>query len=352
MRSSIDEVLIAQSTITEVISDTEAVKAYKEAVKQMITQYAKEVGLEELDGKLYINLEDLLRYTNTSTNDKTTSAALFESMKQWLSSFEAKEKYIVTDEAETNKENFIENTQKSAEERYLERLGDTSIQRVDINYLVKNAESNKEIDDFYDALDSLNVGDKLTYDIVNGKIYIRNSKGQAVGTMPIPRIDPATGAYIMYNDGWKTDVLASNNGNISSSLKDLFIKWFINKSKDSKEISDVIHELAYTKPSKERENQLYTILRNNPEWKAAVKQGFTRDTASVKELANHLTKILKFINQNSGVSQTVRDIQLRKSIDNWFKKLNNSYDAVTAMAHGQNFNISIEEERLAHNLAS
>ena len=68
MRSSIDEVLIAQSTITEVISDTDAVKAYKEAVKHMIAQYAKEVGLEELDGKLYINLEDLLRYNNTSTN--------------------------------------------------------------------------------------------------------------------------------------------------------------------------------------------------------------------------------------------------------------------------------------------
>ena len=341
MQSSVDDIILTQSSIIEAPNSMDAIQAYKASVKQLMNQYAKELGIQRINGLLYVNLEDLLRYCNSVTTDSSTAGMIYESLKEYLKTDEAKKDFIIMDENTVDNSNFLSNVAKSEEERYLERLGDTSIQRVDINYLVRNAESNKEIDDFYDALDSLNVGDKLTYDIFNGKIYIRNNKGQAVGTMPIPKIDKSTGAYIMYNDGWKTDVLASNNGNIGSSLKDLFIRWFISKSKDSKEISDVIHELAYTKPSKEREDQLYTILRNNPEWEAAVKQGFTRDTASVKELANHLTKILKFINQNSGVSQTVRDIQLRKSIDNWFKKLNSSYDAVTAMAHGQNFNISV-----------
>ena len=341
MQSSVDDIILTQSSIIEQPNSMDAIQAYKASVKQLMNQYAKELGIQRINGLLYVNLEDLLRYCNSVTTDSSTAGMIYESLKEYLKTDEAKKDFIIMDENTVDNSNFLSNVAKTEEERYLERLEDTSIQRVDINYLASISGNKQELSNFYNALDNLTVGEKLSYTIDNGRIIIRNNKGQAVGTMPIPKIDNSTGAYIMYNDGWKTDVLASNNGNISSSLKDLFIKWFISKSKDSKEISNVIHELAYTKPSKKREDQLYTILKNNTEWKAAVKQGFTRDTASVKELANHLTKILKFINQNSGVSQTVRDIQLRKSIDNWFKKLNNSYDAVTAMAHGQNFNISV-----------
>ena len=307
----------------------------------MMNQYAKELGIQRINGLLYVNLEDLLRYVNTVTTDSSTAGMIYESLKEYLKTDEAKRDFIIMDENNVDNSNFLSNVAKTEEERYLERLGDTSIQRVDINYLASISNNEQELNSFYDALDALTVGEKLSYTIDNGRITIRNDKGQAVGTMPIPRIESSTGAYIMYNDGWKTDVLASNNGSITSSLKNLFTNWFTNNSKYSKEISDIIHELAYTNPSKARKEQLYSILRNNPEWKAAIQQGFARDTASVAELANHLTKILRFINQSSGVSQTVRNIQLKKSIDNWFKKLNNSYDAVTAMAHGQNFNISV-----------
>lgn len=341
MQSSIDDVIITQSSIIESPHSMDAVNAYKASVKQMMNQYAKELGIQRINGLLYVNLEDLLRYVNTVTTDSSTAGMIYESLKEYLKTDEAKRDFIVMDEDNVDNNNFLSNVAKTEEERYLERLGDTSIQRVDINYLASISNNEKELNDFYDALDALTVGEKLSYTIDNGRITIRNNKGQAVGTMPIPRINSSTGAYLMYNEGWKTDVLASNNGSITSSLKNLFTKWFTNNSKYSKEISDVIHELAYTKPSKERKEQLYDTLRNNPEWKAAVQQGFTKDTASVAELANHLTKLLRFINQSSGVSQTVRNIQLRKSIDNWFKKLNSSYDAVTAMSRGQNFNISV-----------
>ena len=262
MRSSIDEVLIAQSTITEVISDSEAVKAYKEAVKQMIAQYAKEVGLEELDGKLYINLEDLLRYTNTSTNDRTTSAALFESMKQWLSTFEAKEKYIVTDEAEINKANFIENTQKSAEERYLERLADTSVQRVDIQTYVNNLSDPNDVNTFYDALDALQPGMSLATKVVGNVVHVLDGQNRVVGTMPIPRVNSTTGAYEMYNDGWKTDIDISN-GSTKSSLKDLFTQWLTSKDDNVKQLNAIIFQLAYTNPDDTAKAELYSQLENN-----------------------------------------------------------------------------------------
>lgn len=341
MQSSVDDIILTQSSIIEQPNSMDAIQAYKSSVKQLMTQYAKELGIQRINGLLYVNLEDLLRYVNSVTTDSSTAGMIYESLKEYLKTDEAKKDFIIMDENTVDNSNFLSNVAKSEEERYLERLGDTSVQRVDINYLVRQAESDEEVNQFYDALDSLNVGDKLIYEIVDGRLYIRNEKGQAVGTMPIPRIDPATGAYIMYNDGWKTDVLASNNGSITSSLKDLFTRWFTSNTSACKEINSIIHELAYTNPSKERKAELYKQLVHNSEWKAAVDQNYTDDGAFPKKLANHLVKLLKFVNQNSSVSQTVRNIQVKKSIENWFKKLNSSYDAVTAMAHGQGFNISV-----------
>lgn len=340
MRSSIDEVLIAQSTITEVISDTEAVKAYKEAVKQMIAQYAKEVGLEELDGKLYINLEDLLRYTNTSTNDRTTSAALFESMKQWLSTFEAKEKYIITDETETNKENFIENTQKTAEERYLERLADVSVQRVDIQTYVNNLSDPNDINTFYDALDALQPGMLLTTKVVGSVVHVLDGQNRVVGTMPIPRVNVTTGAYEMYNDGWKTDVDV-HNGSTVSALKDLFTQWLTSKDANAKQLNSIIFQLAYTNPNDKTKEELYTQIEQNSTWKSAKNKGFMADNATTEELANGLVKLWKFAKPSSNASTTVQNIQIKRSINAWFDKLKHSYDAVSAFANGGGLNVSV-----------
>uniref|UniRef100_A0AAU8MK96 ADP-ribosyltransferase in polyvalent protein n=1 Tax=Geladintestivirus 5 TaxID=3233137 RepID=A0AAU8MK96_9CAUD len=340
MRSSIDEVLIAQSTITEVISDTEAVKAYKEAVKQMIAQYAKEVGLEELDGKLYINLEDLLRYTNTSTNDSTTSAALFESMKRWLSSFEAKEKYIVTDEAETNKKNFIENTQKTAQERYLERLSDTSVQRVDIQTYVSSLTDPNDVNTFYEALDDLQPGMSLATKVVGSIVHILDGQNRVVGTMPIPRVNATTGAYEMYNDGWKTDVDV-HNGSTVSALKDLFTHWLTSKDTDVKQFNSIIFKLAYTNPDVITKKELYAQLENNPLWQAAKARKFMADNANTEKLANGLVKLWKFAKPSSNAATVIQNIQIKESINAWFDKLKHSYDAVSALANGGSLNVSV-----------
>ena len=340
MRSSIDEVLIAQSTITEVISDSEAVKVYKEAVKQMIAQYAKEIGLEELDGKLYINLEDLLRYTNTSTNDKTTSAALFESMKQWLSTFEAKEKYIITDEAETNKANFIENTQKSAEERYLERLADTSVQRVDIQTYVKTLTDPNDVNTFYDALDALQPGMNLATKVVGDIVQVLDGQNRVVGTMPIPRVNSATGTYEMYNDGWKTDI-DIRNGSTVSTLKDLFTQWLTSKDDNIKQLNSIIFQLAYTNPDYEIKEELYAQIEQNSAWKSAKNKGFMADNASTEKLINGLVKLWKFAKPSSNASTTVQNIQIKRSINAWFDKLKHSYNAVSALANGGGLNVSV-----------
>ena len=342
MRSSIDEVLIAQSTITEVISDSDAVKAYKEAVKQMIAQYAKEVGLEELDGKLYINLEDLLRYTNTSTNDRTTSAALFESMKQWLSTLEAKEKYIVTDEAETNKVNFIENTQKTAEERYLERLADVSVQRVDIQSYVKTLTDPNDVNIFYDALDALQPGMPLTTKVVDNIVQVLDGQNRVVGTMPIPRINASTGAYEMYNDGWKTDIDISN-GSTKSSLKNLFSYWLTSKDNNVKQLNSIIFQLAYTNPTDETKTELYTQLENNSAWQSARNKGFMAENASTEKLANGLVDLWKFAKPSSNASIDIQNIQINQSLYDWFEKLKHSYNAVSALSKGGGLNISVAE---------
>ena len=343
MQSSIDEVIVNQSSIIERSDDSSAVKAYKDAVQQMMNQYAKELGIKQINGKYYVNLEDLLRYVNSSTKDSSTASIIYQSLKEYLKTKEAKEKFILMDENQVDNRDFLKNVAKTEEERYLERLGDTSIQRVDITTLTGSLDLQK-VNNFYNALDELNQGDTLTYAINtnnNNEIFIKDNKGRIVGRLPIPEIDTNTGAYIMYNDGWKTDIIVGNNGTIGSGLQDLFIRWFTNNSKNTKEISDIIHELAYTKPNNTRKQQLYAMLKVNPEFALAITRGFTKKDASIEDLATHLTKLLKFINQGIGVSATVRNIQLRKSINNWFKKLSYSYDAVMAMKNNNNFNISV-----------
>lgn len=334
MRSSIDEVLITQSSITELVSDSPEVKAYKDAVRAMINQYIKEVGIRKINDKIYINFEDLLRYTNTSTNDSETANMLYSSMKNWLMSSEAQKEFITTDKEEINKANFLKNVAKSSRVRYIERLSDISTQRVDIKSIVKawtELGDTKSVNEFYDALDELQSGDKLYTEKFKGLIHIKDSKGRTVGTLPIPKINKFTGAYEVYNDGWKTDILASNNNKIHSEFKNLLIKWLTYKDAACQELNDIIFQLAYDNLDQTERGNLLTKLEENAEWINAKKLGFMRDDATRNQLAEGLVKLWRFTKSNNFYDKQDYIDLINDSLDSWFDKLKFSYDAVKAL---------------------
>lgn len=343
MRSSIDEILTTQSSLVELGTKKNPFEqAYKNAVKQLINQYAKENGITKVNDKIYINLENLLRYVNETSSDSSTATIMYNALKEYLKTDEAKESYITMDESVIDNNNFLSNVNKSSEERYNEIVGDDNVQRVDIQSYVSSLNpGSKEIQDFYDALDELQPDDALSTKIVGDIVQILDNKGRIVGTLPIPKIDATTGAYIMYNDGWKSDVLVGNNGAVTSRLKNLYERWLTSNNEDCKALNDIIFELAYTKPDQNRKTQLLTAFSSNPEIIAAKQQGYISSKASDGQLINGLVKLWRFTKPNNTVTNKIDNIRIKASLNKWFIKLNHSYNGVKALQNGRNLNISV-----------
>lgn len=348
MRSSIDE-LIVQSTLVELNKPNPFVLDYTKAVKNLIEQYCKENKVKTINGKVYINCEDMLRYINNITSDQSTGDFIYTSLTLYLKTDEAKQKFISTDEDNFTKEDFIKQTHKSEQERYTERLGNNSVHRVDIKSYKQNilndqtlSDDKKEklIKDFYNALDDLRKGQKLKTKVTDKLVQIIDEKGRIVGTLPIPGINENTGAFEIYNDGWKTDVLKNNN-NITSKLRDLWTRWLTSNTEACEELNNIIYELAFAKPNTERKKELLKVLDNNKEIIFARNRGYISTDASIDKLANGLVKIWRFAKVASKENNIANNIIIRNSLNAWFNKLHYSYSAVKALQNNKNIDVSV-----------
>lgn len=339
MKSSIDDVVV-ESSIVELTSRNPFVKDYVDAVKNMINEFCKELGINEYNGKKYINLEDLLRYVNTISNDSQMSNMMFDALKVYLNTDEAKTKFITTDETQ-NSDILKKNIAKSAAQRYQERFSDTTVQRVNIWDLRNSLSSKKEIEEFEEAIEALNKGDKLTYTREDNKIVLKDTKGRTIGTLSIPRVNSKTGAYEMTNDGWKYDILTQSGGTINSKLKVLFSHWLNEENDACKELNAIIYELAFEKTSSERKKELLAKFNENKEIKAAKSQGFIDNKAGSEKLINGLVKLWRYQNYTDGDVTSSRNRRIDRSLNSWFSKLRNSYDGVSYLINNNDGEIEV-----------
>lgn len=339
MQSSVDEVIV-QSSIVELTARNPFIKDYTDAVRSMINEFCKEVGINEYNGKKYINLEDLLRYVNTITNDSQTSNMMFDALKVYLTTDEAKKEFITTDETQ-NSDTLKKNIAKSAAQRYQERLSDTTTQRVDIWSLRRSMSSNKELQEFEEALEAIQKGDKLIYVKEDKRIVLKDSKGRIIGTLAIPSINPKTGAYEIANDGWRYDIISQTGGNINSNLKTLFSRWLNEVNDASKELNAIIYELAFEKVSPERKKELLAKFANNSEIKSARNNGFIDASATNEKLINGLVKLWRYQNYADGDVTTLRNKRIDRTLNTWFVKLRNSYDGVSYLLNEENGEIEV-----------
>lgn len=315
------------------------VESYKKAVKGMIDEFCKEVGINEINGKKYINVEDLLRYVNLVTNDTETSDMMFDALRSYLSTDEAKQEFITMDEKESNS-TIKENIAKSAEQRFQEHIAFAS-QKVNLFGYKDSLTSEKEIKEFEEALNAINNGDKLNYSVDDHKIIIKDSKNRILGTLPIPTIDSKTGAYTIYNDGWRYEVKGLGNGKVDCNLKELFNRWLDGVNEPSKELNNILYKLAYEKLTDEERNSLYSQFSENEEIKAAIKNGFVSQNSNDKQLANGLVKLWKYVNNSDGNYNNLVNRRIKESLDNWFEKLKESYDTVTYLSKNPNAEITV-----------
>ena len=339
MKSSIDDVVV-QSSVLELTKRNPFVEDYVNAVKNMINEFCKELGINEYNGKKYINLEDLLRYVNTISNDSQMSNMMFDSLKVYLNTDDAKTKFITTDETQ-NSDTLKKNIAKSAAQRYQERFSDTTVQRVNIWDLRNSLSSQKEIEEFEEAIEALNKGDKLTYTRDGNKIVLKDSKGRTIGTLSVPFINSKTGAYEMTNDGWKYDILTQSGGTINSKLKALFSRWLNEVNDDCKELNAIIYELSFEKTSPERKEELLAKFNENKEIKAAKSQGFIDNKVGSKKLINGLVKLWRYQNYSDGDVTSSKNRRIDRSLNSWFSKLRNSYDGVSYLINNTDGEIEV-----------
>lgn len=354
LASSVDDLLINQSSLREAKdknTESLAIKAYRESMYNMLNQYVAEQGLQSFNGVNYIHLEDLLRYVNQVTNDSDMAQNIFESLKRQLLTDETRKKFVVIDENEVNRNNFLDDVAKTAEQRMKERTEDIFVQDININGILREAENNEEENKIYQALESLRPGDKLSYKVDESKkvINITDEKGNIVGNLPVPSINTKTGAYEMSNDDWIYSIIPTNNNSINSPLYDLFLNWFNPKTDEARELLSLIYEASFNKLSNERKESILKEFANNAEIKKAKKLGFTIDNADDRKLFNGLVKLARFFKDTSGgqIFNKTDDIIRRVSLNKWFNKLSNSYDLTLNMYKNPNNNVNIQVKSVA-----
>lgn len=339
MKSTVDDVVM-QSSVLELTNKNPFVEDYTNAVKNMINEFCKELGINEYNGKKYINLEDLLRYVNIISNDSQMSNMIFDGLKVYLNTDEAKTKFITTDETQ-NSDTLKKNIAKSAAQRYQERFSDTTVQRVNIWDLRNSLSSQKEIEEFEEAIEALNKGDKLTYTREDNKIVLKDTKGRTIGTLSIPRVNSKTGAYEMTNDGWKYDILTQSGGTINSKLKTLFSHWLNEENDSCKELNAIIYELAFEKTSPERKQELLAKFNENEEIKAAKAQGYIDNKVGSEKLINGLVKLWRYQSYSNGKITFSKNKRIKDSLDSWFSKLCNSYDGVSYLINNTDGEVEV-----------
>lgn len=334
MNSAIDEYVL-QSAITELSNNNNPfTNDFIKAAENLINQYCKEKGITLLNNKKYINLEDMLRYINETTSNNNIANFIYSTIKEYLKTDKAKEEFITMDEIEIDNNDFLNKALESAEERYKKLSEKNSVHRVDIRRFAETL-TKQERNEFYQALDELKKDDELKVKQIDDKLYLYDNKNRVVGRLPIPTIDASTGAYIVYNDGWKYDITENY-----SNLKNLFIKWIKGTNEASKELNNIIYELAFEKVSKERKLELLDKFSKNNEIINAKKE-YTHSLVSDETLLNGLIKLWKFIRLPN--SKNKNNDLLNLSINLWFNKLYHSYDAVTYLTRNGKVKITVDD---------
>lgn len=332
----VTEVIARSSSVVEVSKkigfkeDSEdfisAVKALNQATKKLLDDYCKKCKLNEVDGKVTINLEDLLRFINETFEDKNLGRVMYKAMYDYLK--ENTDTYTTTDGDIGNDVDIINNAKKTREERIKEIVGSSSEkQRVDINSLFNNMSemTEEEKDAFRAAIQSVRVGDELTFDTKetkNGIDILLKKGGVTIGRLPAPSIvetGPNAGNLYMMTKGWKS--IVDRNGN--SPLKDFFFKVL-----DDNEINSLLIEYAKYKNTynkKENKSKIDAIYDKIVAKVAAEGvEDLLDKTADREDVVYYLASIWGYT--NSAFNDTdARNGYIEITLNMWFDKLANSY---------------------------
>ena len=270
--SSVGEVMLA-SAVEEYKPSLSFGNEYKDAANNMLKNYASEVKLRQHNGKYYGNLEDLLRYINEHSPSKNTADFIYNSLKEYLKTEEAKKQFVMIDADSVDDAEFMTNVRKTAGERRAEAIKAGTLKRVNIRGLSEVVPPDR-IDASLAELDKIKEGDKLTVKkanklATNTDVLLVQHNGVTVGWMGIPTFDVSTGRYIQVNDCIKYTV--GRSAEYDGAVKDWILSIADPKDEDSRKLNDLLYKIAF---DKKYDGSFVEKFKNNPRVQEAVNNDF------------------------------------------------------------------------------
>lgn len=314
------------------------------AADDFLNTYAKNTKMVQRNGKYYGRLEDILRYTEQESKYTGAPEIFYNSLKDYLTSEAAKDKFVLTDVEEIDKADFLRNVHKSSYVRSVE-LGAQSLittVKLDLSEVtdedgIKAAQKELKLVNSNDALET-EISKKNN---TNTTILLYKHNGVTIGWQALASIDKGTGLYVRPADDWMHTIAGDNNtpdGPVKEFIKDILSRDTIDGI-DYSTLDDIIYRAAFDKLSKDEYKQLVAAFASHKGIQRAVNNHYVRDAENpnYEKLLNGLAKLWRYCYQvkptNNVAVGEYNDI-LIDSIDTYYDKLREEINIATNVANG------------------
>lgn len=314
------------------------------AVDDFLNTYAKNTKMVQRNGKYYGRLEDILRYIEQESKYTGAPEIFYNSLKDYLTSEAAKDKFVLTDVEEIDKADFLRNVHKSSYVRSVELGAQSLITTVKLD--LSEVTDEDGIKAAQKELKLVNSNDALETEIskknkTNTTILLYKHNGVTIGWQALASIDKGTGLYVRPADDWMHTIAGDNNtpdGPVKEFIKDILSRDTIDGI-DYSTLDDIVYKAAFDKLSKDEYKQLVAAFASHKGIQRAVNNHYVRDAENpnYEKLLNGLAKLWRYCYQvkptNNVAVGEYNDI-LIDSIDTYYDKLREEINIATNVANG------------------
>ena len=314
------------------------------AADDFLNTYAKNTKMVQRNGKYYGRLEDILRYIEQESKYTGAPEIFYNTLKDYLTSEAAKDKFVLTDVEEIDKADFLRNVHKSSYVRSVE-LGAQSLittVKLDLSEVIdedgiKAAQKELKLVNSNDALETEISKKNKT----NTTILLYKHNGVTIGWQALASIDNGTGLYVRPADDWMHTIAGDNNtpdGPVKEFIKDILSRDTIDGI-DYSTLDDIVYRAAFDKLSKDEYKKLVGNFASHKGIQHAVSNHYVRDVENpnYEKLLNGLAKLWRYCYQvkptNNVAIGEYNDI-LIDSIDSYYDKLREEINIAYNVAFG------------------
>lgn len=314
------------------------------AADDFLNTYAKNTKMVQRNGKYYGRLEDILRYIEQESKYTGAPEIFYNTLKDYLTSEAAKDKFVLTDVEEIDKADFLRNVHKSSYVRSVELSAQSLITTVKLD--LSEVTDEDGIKAAQKELKLVNSNDALETEIskknkTNTTILLYKHNGVTIGWQALASIDKYTGLYVRPADDWMHTIAGDNNtpdGPVKEFIKDILSRDTIDGI-DYSTLDDIVYRAAFDKLSKDEYKQLVAAFASHKGIQRAVNNHYVRDAENpnYEKLLNGLAKLWRYCYQvkptNNVAVGEYNDI-LIDSIDTYYDKLREEINIATNVANG------------------